>query len=51
MIYGAETAERMGDFTASREFLNHLQSFEAEAEKFKDRVTALEAKLAAAQAQ
>ncbi|MDP3641479.1 MAG: hypothetical protein Q8R43_03505, partial [Alphaproteobacteria bacterium] len=49
IILGAETAERMGDFTASREFLDHLQQFE-EREKFKNRVDALNAKLSTAAA-
>ena len=49
IILGAETAERMGDFTASREFLDHLQQVE-EREEFKNRVDALNAKLSTAAA-
>lgn len=44
IINGAETAERMGDFAASRDFLKRLD-YIGSLDKFKDRVEALEAKL------
>lgn len=48
MILGAEVAERIGDLTASHEYLDRLDFFE-EREAFKDRITILKAKLATTQ--
>ncbi|KIM06952.1 MAG: hypothetical protein KU29_07975, partial [Sulfurovum sp. FS06-10] len=44
IILGAETAERMKDFAASREFLSCLKNYGLE-DEFKDRVIKLEATL------
>lgn len=47
MILGAELAERMGDLTASSNYLHYTESYRNEAgEKFKDRIAALKAKIA-----
>lgn len=46
IIQGAETAARIGDFTAATNFLNHMKRFKEQLPQFQDRVSDLEAKLA-----